>query len=219
MLNYTVLFNKFFILLENQSKYSASNDKERKQIGSIKLELMSNNTDGLVLLPNFLWHFRHGNTSSKRPSCQCRRCKNHGYNPWVRKILWKRKWQLPPVFWPGELHGQRSLAGYSPWGHKKSDKMEWLSLSLASLTQWTWIWANCGRQWRIGKPGMLQSMGSQRVGHNLVTEQQQCLQFACWVKGVNFPKLFLQKIWLIYTPTHSIWKCLFSLIFDNNEYY
>ena len=36
---------------------------------------------------------------------------------WVRKIPWRRKWQPTPVFLPGESHGQRSLAGYSPWGH------------------------------------------------------------------------------------------------------
>ena len=44
---------------------------------------------------------------------------------------------------------------------------------MASLTQWTWIWANSRRWWRTGKPGMLQSMGSQRIGHDLVAEQQQ----------------------------------------------
>ena len=37
---------------------------------------------------------------------------------------WRRKWQLPPGFLPGESHGQRSLAGYSPWGHKESDTTE-----------------------------------------------------------------------------------------------
>ena len=37
-----------------------------------------------------------------------------GFNPWVRKISWRRKWQLTPVFLPGEFHGQRSLAGYNP---------------------------------------------------------------------------------------------------------
>ena len=44
---------------------------------------------------------------------------------------------------------------------------------MASLTQWTWVWANSGRWWRIGKPGVLQFMGSQRVRHDLATEQQQ----------------------------------------------
>ena len=37
---------------------------------------------------------------------------------------WRRKWQRTPVFLPGEFHGQRSLAGYSPWGHKESDTTE-----------------------------------------------------------------------------------------------
>ena len=41
---------------------------------------------------------------------------------------------------------------------------------MASPTQWTWVWANSGRQWRTGKPGMLQFTGSQSVGHHLATE-------------------------------------------------
>ena len=44
---------------------------------------------------------------------------------------------------------------------------------MASPTQPTWVWTNSGRWWRTGKPGMLQSMGLQRVGHDWVTEQQQ----------------------------------------------
>ena len=59
-----------------------------------------------------------------------------GFDPWVRKIPWGRKWQPTPVFLPGEFHGQRSLAGYGPWGHKESDTTEWLTLS---LFQWTLI--------------------------------------------------------------------------------
>ena len=45
-------------------------------------------------------------------------CRRPGFNPWVRKIPWRRKWQPIPVFLPGEFHGQRSLAGYSPCGHR-----------------------------------------------------------------------------------------------------
>ena len=52
------------------------------------------------------------------------------FNPWVGKIPWRRDWQLTPVFLPGEFHGQRSLAGYSPWCHKESDMTEQLTLSL-----------------------------------------------------------------------------------------
>ena len=42
---------------------------------------------------------------------------------------------------------------------------------MASPTQWTWVWANSGRYWRTGKPGMLQSIGSQRIWHDLATEE------------------------------------------------
>ena len=44
-----------------------------------------------------------------------------GFDPWVRKIIWSRKCQPAPIFLPERFHGQRSLAGYSPWGHKESD--------------------------------------------------------------------------------------------------
>ena len=51
------------------------------------------------------------------------------FDPWVRKIPWRRKWQPTPVSLPGNCHGQRSLAGYSPWGRKESDMAEQLSTS------------------------------------------------------------------------------------------
>ena len=46
------------------------------------------------------------------------------FDPCVRKILWRRAWRPTPVFLPGESHGQRSLAGYSPWGRSESDTTE-----------------------------------------------------------------------------------------------
>ena len=49
-------------------------------------------------------------------------------------------------------------------------RMRWLD---ASLTVWTWVWGNSRSWWWTGKPGMLQSMGSQRVGHDWVTELSQ----------------------------------------------
>jgi len=45
-------------------------------------------------------------------------------DPWVGRIPWRREWLPTPVFLPREFHGQRSLAGYSPWGHKESDVTE-----------------------------------------------------------------------------------------------
>ena len=50
------------------------------------------------------------------------------FDPWVGKIRWRRKWQSTPILLPGKSHGQRSLVGYSPWGHKESNTTEWLHL-------------------------------------------------------------------------------------------
>ena len=44
-----------------------------------------------------------------------------GFDPWIGKIPWKREWLPTLVFLPGEIHGQRSLVGYSPWDSKESD--------------------------------------------------------------------------------------------------
>ena len=71
-------------------------------------------------------------SNGKEPSCQCRRCR---FSPWVRKILWRRKWQPTPVFLPGEPHGQRNLEDYGLWRHKVSDMTEQLSTAQHKLPQ------------------------------------------------------------------------------------
>ena len=48
----------------------------------------------------------------------------HRYNSWVRKIPWRRKWQLTPVFLPEKSHEQRNLEGYSPWAAKSQVLLE-----------------------------------------------------------------------------------------------
>ena len=60
----------------------------------------------------------------KEPACQCRGRKRLGFDPWGGKISWSGKRQPTPVFLPGESHGWRSLAGYSPWGFRESDTTE-----------------------------------------------------------------------------------------------
>ena len=77
------------------------------------------NKDLTVITPGF-----PGGTSGKEPACQCRRHKRCGFDPWVGKIPWRRAWQPTPGFLPGESHGQRSLAGYSPQGCKQQDMTE-----------------------------------------------------------------------------------------------
>ena len=59
--------------------------------------------------------------NGKGSACQCRRLR---FNPWVRKIPWRREWQPTPVFLPGESHGLWNPVGYSPWGHRELDVIE-----------------------------------------------------------------------------------------------
>ena len=80
-----------------------------------------------------------GGTSGKEPIYQRRRHKTHKFNPWFGKIPWRRAWQPTPVLLPGESHGQRSLAGYSPWVHKESGTTEGLS----TAQQNTWDQRTC----------------------------------------------------------------------------
>ena len=77
-----------------------------------------------LLWPHGLQHARppislgfSSGPNGKESACQCRR---HGFNPWVGKIPWSRKWQPTLVFLPGKFHGQRSLAGYIVHGVTKS---------------------------------------------------------------------------------------------------
>ena len=67
----------------------------------------------------------------KKIHLQCRR---HEFDPWVRKIPWRRKWQPIPVLLPGESHGGRSLGGYSPWGCEESDTTERLHFTSRKLS-------------------------------------------------------------------------------------
>ena len=177
--------------------------------------------------------------SGKNSTCQCRR---HRFNPWVRKVPWKRKWQHTPVFLLGKPHGQRKQVDYSPWVrvgyyHIRNwtaatelnkqgmymcilPNIEFWGFSLDSMRANLWLFLFCwflntlcnfygfpggsdgnlpamqetplwflGWEdplewemathssifaWRIPwteEPGRLQSVWSQRVGHNLVTDR------------------------------------------------
>ena len=67
-----------------------------------------------------------GGAGGKEHACRCRRQES---DPWVGKIPpWRRKRQPTPIFLPGESRGQRSLVGYSPWGHRESDTTEQLHI-------------------------------------------------------------------------------------------
>ena len=99
----------------------------------------------------------------------------------MREVTYKESW-VPKnwCFWTVEL--EKTLE--SPLDCKEMGCWERLKAGeegdnrgwdrwMASVTQWTWVWARSRKQWRMGKPGVLQSMGSQRVGHDWTSEQQQ----------------------------------------------
>ena len=73
--------------------------------------------------------------SGKESACQCRR---HKFNPWVRKIPWRRKWQPTPTFLPGKFHGPRSLATV----HGIAKSWTWLSnlgfQGKKCMGRWSW---------------------------------------------------------------------------------
>ena len=92
-----------------------------------------------------------------------------GFNAWIGKIPWRKKWQPTPVLLPGKSHGWRSLVGYSPWGRKKSDTTERLHFHTLEKEMAT---HSSTLVWKIAwmeEPGGLQSMGSLRVGHDWAT--------------------------------------------------
>ena len=76
-------------------------------------------------------------------------------------LMWTANWlEIRPQRWERlRAKGEGGGRGWDGW--------------MASLTRWTWVWASSGRQWRTGKPGVLQSMRSQRVGHDWAIELQQ----------------------------------------------
>ena len=60
-----------------------------------------------------------GGSAVRNPPANAGDMRDMGSDPWFQKMPWRRKWQCTLVFLPGEFHGQRSLAGYSPWGLKR----------------------------------------------------------------------------------------------------
>ena len=116
-----------------------------------------------------------GGSGIKESACQCRRRRRHGFDPWVRKVPRRRKWQPTPVFLPGESHGQRSLVGYSPCGYKELNMFEWLSMhSQVFLHCYITIWHLLYALWALGV-----SLIAQLV-KNLPAMREIWVQFLGW---------------------------------------
>ena len=111
-------------------------------------------------------------------------CWSWSYNTlatwWEELTHWRRPWCWERLKAGGEVHDRG-----------------WDGL-MASLTRWTWVWASSGSWWWTGKPGMLQSMGLQRVRYDWVTELNFCISlYICILLG----KVSIQLINLHVTHT------------------
>ena len=107
------------------------------------------------------------------------KCQLTGKDPWYWQTL--------------RVGGERGNKGWDGW--------------MVSLTQWTWVWANSGKQWRTRKPGMLQSMRSQRVIHDWASEQHNML----FLKHVKHKKI--NHNWNMFTFLDVIfWQILYYAV-------
>ena len=85
---------------------------------------------------------------------------------WVRRIPWRRKWQPTPVFLFGNSHGRRSLAGYSPRGHKLLDVTE-------RARTHTHFFCEAVSSTRVNQPIRRVPHGFQRMVHNVRAAQRK----------------------------------------------
>ena len=152
----------------------------------------------LRVLPGRNQGVSQGYNSHLRICLQCRRSR---FCPWVRKILWRREWQPTPVFLLGELHGQRSLAGYSPWGGKKSDMTEWLThthfFTVLSTVLWHWTY------YPLNDKEVSDLAHSEITNPYLLRSENKNLPgYRPW----DLVKYFISSSWLVF----RIWSCFSS---------
>ena len=125
----------------------------------------------------------------KEPACQCMMPKTQAPSL-GRKIPWRGgNWQPAPVFLPGKSHGQRSLAGYSPWGSKELETIEWLSTHSCTTGPPNW------HQWG---PNMfiLLNQGHRQVGASVPRGQLSPAGMARYSCLLNIISELLRHFWI-----------------------
>jgi len=154
-----------------------------------------NHKEGWVLKKWCLWTV----VPEKTFSLDCKDIKQlnpKGNQPWIFTGMTDAKAEAL-ILWPPDAKSQ--LTGKKPWCWErlkaggKGDNRGWDGW-MASPTQWTWVSASSGRWWRTGKPGVLQSMGLRRVGHDWATEQQYI--FYSYHFTYNLCNIFLYTLYI-----------------------
>ena len=128
------------------------------------------------------------------------------FDSWVGKIPWRRKWQPTPVFLPGKSHGQRSLMGYNPWGHKESDITE----------QLTFHWIN----WSLKRSFFFNERKKTTQQRKLPFQQSGArVYFLVFPFPEEHSVLTLQTSWQIAQEMFRLLRCVFSLFKPNPSVY
>ena len=100
-----------------------------------------------------------------------------------------------PILWPPDVKNWliwKDPDAGKDWRQEKKSTTE------DEMVGWTWIWVNSGSWWWTGKPGVLQSVGLQRVGHNWATELDWTVYKYIWVHSSEKIKVYPTSIW--YNP-------------------
>ena len=125
-----------------EAKLVVGNTEIGKGVGQLWVSLSSSAPCGSVCptLPSFPHFIGGGDSASSkglpwwlRQERICLQCGRPGFDPWVGKIPWRRKWLPTPIFLLLEFHGQRCLVGHSLWGHQELDTIERLTLTFQGL--------------------------------------------------------------------------------------
>ena len=144
-----------------------------------------------------------GSSAGKESACMCGRPE---FNPWVGKVSWRRERLPTPVFWPVEFHGQRSMAGYSPWGCKESNTTEQLWLFGWIIASISWALTMC-QTFVLGSislnlyPDSLYKWGNGGSGkiNNLLSNLHILLRLTSSGWDLLFPLLLILLLTLILT--------------------
>ena len=168
-----------------------------------------------------------GGAGGKEPTCQRRRRKRCGFNPWVKKIPWKSAWQLTPVFLPGESNGQRSLAGTVHGVTKSQTQQKWLGTcarnaeTLRTETHW---WRRRRAPPVCSQPNMtragakpnpagpaLSGRVSVRPGHGVLTARTQCQQLTSVVALFSFFFFWYEPFFKVFIQFVTVLSLFFKV--------